>query len=45
MTAEELNNIGYEVIYKGEATNASQGLTTSGEAIKSKIMEIIIQKK
>ena len=45
MTPEQLNNMGYKIVYKGEAINASQGMTTSGEVIKSKIMEIVLQKK
>ena len=45
MTIEQLDALGYELVSRGVASNPEQGYTSSGAAIKSTIMEIILRKK
>jgi len=44
MSEAELQAVGYTLVSRGQASNATQGLTTTGEVIKSTIMEIILKK-
>ncbi|WP_378127228.1 RHS repeat-associated core domain-containing protein [Cohnella boryungensis] len=44
MSDEELKAAGYTLVSKGQAANAGTSLTTTGEPIRSMIMEIILKK-
>ncbi|MDL2302656.1 hypothetical protein LJC58_09965 [Lachnospiraceae bacterium OttesenSCG-928-D06] len=45
MSDADLQGAGYDVISRRAASNVTPACTTSGEPIKSNIMEIILQKQ
>jgi len=44
MSAENLHELGYEIVFKGIVENAEKGFTSTGKPVNSTIFEIILRK-